>query len=91
MDNRLKYSLEHIKSPGGEYRKENLRYSTQEYFYWSARLRKGHKGKNKQMGSHQNKKLNMAKENSKIKSEAITWENTIANDTLENDLISKIH
>ena len=33
----------------------------------------------------------MAKENSKIKSEAITWENTIANDTLEKDLISKIH
>ena len=33
MDTRLKYKLQHHKSPKGEQRQENLRYSTQQYFH----------------------------------------------------------
>ena len=32
MDKRLKYKSQHHKSPRGEHRQENLRYSTQQYF-----------------------------------------------------------
>ena len=32
MDKRLKYKLRHHKSPRGEHRQENLRYSMQQYF-----------------------------------------------------------
>ena len=34
MDKRLKFKLQHHKSPRGEYREENLSYSTQQYFHW---------------------------------------------------------
>ena len=55
-------------------------------------LSKGHKGKNKQMGPHQNKKLLMAKENStKLQREPTVWENIFANDTSDKGLISKIY
>ena len=57
MDKRLKYKSWHHKSLRGEHRQENLRYSTQQYFHWYVPESKGHKGKNKQMGFHQNKKL----------------------------------
>ena len=44
------------------------------------------------MGSHQNRKLCMAKENSiKIKREPTVWENIFANDTSDKGLISKIY
>ena len=55
-------------------------------------LSKGHKGKNKQMGPHENKELCIAKENSiKIQREPTVWENIFANDTSDKDLISKIY
>ena len=57
VDKRLKYKLQHHKSPREEQRQENLRYSTQQYFHQYVPWRKGHKGKNKQMGPHQIKKL----------------------------------
>ena len=34
VDKRLKYKSWHHKSPRGEHRQENLRYSTQQYFRW---------------------------------------------------------
>ena len=50
------------------------------------------KGKNKQIGLHQNKKFLQAKENiSKMKKEPTLWESLFANDTLDKGLISKIH
>ena len=33
MDNRLKYKLQHHKSPTGEHKQENLKYPTQQYFH----------------------------------------------------------
>ena len=33
VDKRLKYKSQPQKSPRGEYRQENLRYSTQQYFH----------------------------------------------------------
>ena len=33
VDKRLKYKSRHPKSPRGENRQENLRYSTQQYFH----------------------------------------------------------
>ena len=33
VDKRLKYKLQHHKSPRGEHRQENLRYSTEQYFH----------------------------------------------------------
>ena len=33
VDKRLKYKLQHHKSPRGEHRKENFRYLTQQYFH----------------------------------------------------------
>ena len=60
--NKLKMDKRHIdklqphKSPR-EHREENLRYSMQHYFHQYVFQNKGHKGKNKQMGPHQNKKL----------------------------------
>ena len=55
MDKILK-SLYH-KSPRGKHTQEHLRYATQQYFHRYVPSSKGHKGKNKQMGLHQNKKL----------------------------------
>ena len=53
---------------------------------------KGHKGKNKQVGLHQNKKLLHAKQNiNKMKREPTIWENIFANNTLDKGLISKIY
>ena len=57
MNKRPKYKSQHHKSPSGEHRQENLRYSTQQYFHQYIPYSKGPKGKNKQMGLHQNKKL----------------------------------
>ena len=34
VDKRLKYKLWYHISPRGEYRQENVRYSTQQYFHW---------------------------------------------------------
>ena len=34
MDKRLNYKPWHHKSPRGEHRQENFRYSTQQYFHW---------------------------------------------------------
>ncbi|KAF6085576.1 CCR4-NOT transcription complex subunit 4 [Phyllostomus discolor] len=48
---------------------------------------KRHKGKNKQMGSHQNKKL---LHSIKMKREPTVWESIFANDTSDKGLISKI-
>ena len=56
MDKRCKYKSWYHKSPRGEYRQENLGYSMQQYFHQYVPYSKEHKGKNKQMGSHQNKK-----------------------------------
>ena len=33
VDKRLKYKLQHHNSPRGEHRKENFRYSMQQYFH----------------------------------------------------------
>ena len=44
------------------------------------------------MGSHQNKKLLMVKENIiKMEREPMIWEDIFANDTLDKGLISKIY
>ena len=57
MDKRLKCKSQNHKSPRGEHKQENLRYSMQQYFHRCAPYSKGCKGKNKQMRLHQNKKL----------------------------------
>ena len=57
VDKRVKYMSEHHKSPRGKHWQEDLRHSMQQYPHWHVPKSKGHKGKNKQMGPHQNKKL----------------------------------
>ena len=57
MDKRLKYKLRHHKSPRGKHRQENFSFPTQPYFHPYIFCGKGNKGKNKQMGLHQIKKL----------------------------------
>ena len=46
VDKRLKYKSQHHKSPRGEYRQENFRYSMQQYCHWYVPKCKGHIGKN---------------------------------------------
>ena len=57
VDKRLKYKSQHHKSPRGEHRQENFRYSIQQCFHQYVPYSMGHKEKNKQMGLHQIKKL----------------------------------
>ena len=56
VDKQLKCKSSYHKSPRGEHRQENLRYSMQHYFHQYVPSSKGYKGKNKQMGPHENKK-----------------------------------
>ena len=57
MDKRLKYKSYHHKSPRGKHWQVDLRNYTQQHPHRHIPQSKGRKGKNKQMGPHQNKKL----------------------------------
>ena len=57
MDKILKYQMGHHKSPREKHRQENFRYSMQQYFHQYNPQGKEYKGKNKQMGLYQTKKL----------------------------------
>ena len=64
----------------------------QQYFHHYVPYSKGLKGKNKQMGLHQNKIFCMDKQSiSKVKREPTLWENIFANDISDKGLISKIY
>ena len=80
VDKRLKYKLWHHKSPRGEHRQENLRYSTQQYFCQHVPYIKRYKGKNQQMGPHQIKNNShnsiLRRQTTQLKNRQKTWTDT---------------
>ena len=92
VDKRLKNKSWHHKSPTGEHRQENLRYSMQQYFTkMSPRARDIKESINK-WDLIKIKSFCMAKENStKLQRKTTVWENIFANDTSDKGLISKMY
>ena len=84
-----KLKSQHHKSPTGEHKQENLRYSTQQYMSPGARDIKERINK---WDYIKLKSFFMAKENViKMEREPTVWENIFANDTLDKVLIYKLH
>ena len=92
MDRRLKYKSWHYKSPRGEHRQENFRYSIQQYFHLYVPRARDVKERINKWDYIKFKSFCTAKENSsKMKREPTIWENIFANSTLDKGLTSKIY
>ena len=92
MDKRFKYKLRQLKSPKGEHREENLRYSKQQYFTDAFPRARDIKISKSKWDLLKIKIFCTAKENiSKMKREPTIWENIFDNDTSDKGLISKIY
>ena len=82
MDKKLGYKSWHHKSPRGEHRQENFRYSTKQYFHQYSPRAKDVKERKNKWDYIKLKSFCMAKENiNKMKREPTVWENIFANDT----------
>ena len=83
---------QHHKSPRGEHRQENLRYSTQQHFTDMSPRARDIKERINKWDFIKIKSFCTAKENiSNMEREPTIWENIFANDAFDKGLISKIN